>query len=77
MDKTCEQVNEAGLKYFQVMKNILDNKTTIQTIKQSSLASSLFVIVVRLDVSLYVQFLIKFTTVTTAKPLQSHFTLVK
>ena len=45
--------------------------------KQASLVSSLFVIVVRVDVTLYVQFLIKFTTVTTANPLQSHFTLVK
>ena len=45
--------------------------------KQPSLASSLFIVVVRVDVTLYVQFLIKFTTVTTANPLQSHFTLVK
>ena len=45
--------------------------------KQASLASSFFVIVVRVDVTLYVQFLIKFTTVTKANPLQSHFTLVK
>ena len=44
--------------------------------KQASLASLLFVIVVRVDVTLHVQFLIKFTTVTTAKPLQSHVTLV-
>ena len=50
---------------------------TIQTMKQVSLASSLFVIAVRVDVTLYVQFLIKFTTVITAKPLQSHFTLVR
>ena len=45
--------------------------------KQASLASLLSVIVVCVDISLYVQFLIKFETVTTAKPLQSHFTLVK
>ena len=45
--------------------------------KQASLASLLFVIVVRVDVTPYVQFLITFTTVTTAKPLQSRFTLVK
>ena len=45
--------------------------------EQAFLASSLFVIVVRVKVSLYVQFLIKFTTVTTVKPLQSHFALVK
>ena len=36
--------------------------------KQAFLTFSLFVIVVRVDVTLYVQFLIKFTTVTTAKP---------
>ena len=45
--------------------------------KQASLAFSLFIVVVRVAVTLYVQFLIKFTTVTTANPLQSHFTLVK
>ena len=45
--------------------------------KQASLASSLFVVVVRVDVTLNVQFLMKFTAVTTANPLQSHFTLDK
>ena len=38
---------------------------------------SLFVIVVGIDVTLNVQVLIKFTTITKANPLQSHFTLVK
>ena len=45
--------------------------------KQALLASSLFAIVMRVDITFYVQFLIKFTTVTKAIPLQSHFTQVK
>ena len=47
------------------------------TNNEESVASSLFVIVVRVGVTLYVQFLIKFTTITTANLLQSHFTLIK
>ena len=68
MDKTYEQEIETGLSNFH---------TLTKTMKQALLASSLFAIVVCVNVTLYVQFLIKSTTVTTANPLQSDFTLVK
>ena len=60
---------------YQWIFNNLINQTKKQAI--CILASSLFLIVLRVDVTLYVQILINFVTVTIAKLLQLHFTLLK
>ena len=59
-----------------IYKGIFNNLIN-QAMKQATLVFSFFVMLVRVDVTLYIQILIKLTTVTTANALQSHFTLVK
>ena len=62
--------------YYIALYWILNNLIN-QAIKQTSLGFFIVCNCCARDVTLYVQILIKLTTVTAAKLLKSHFTLVK